>query len=83
MEKFESYFVTDGRGHHSTRGGIVQIAPRRGVGEKQVVANELHEHVGVAIGKTHPRTDSLDNLDPHFRVIAGMALTDVVEETAK
>ena len=79
-EQVEALAVSDRPGHRADRGRVVEIAPCRKVGQKEVVANEVYERVDVFAGESHPDGDAFDDVHSGVGVIPGRAFADVVEE---
>ena len=60
--------------------GIVEVAPGCGVGQQEVVADEVHQDGDVVLVETHPRADAIDHFDADRGVVAREPLADVVQE---
>ena len=81
VQQVEPLGVTDGAAEPGDRALVGQVAARRGVGEQQVVAHEPRQQLGAVLVEADaaPRPSRAD-LDPDHRVVAVLALADVVEQ---
>ena len=74
--------VAGGPGHAGDGGRVIEVAAGGGVGQQEVVAHEVDEHVDVVGREAHPGGNALDDLHADLGVVAGEALADVVEQRA-
>ena len=74
--------VADGLSDTGDGGGIVEVTSGGGVGQQEVLTNEVDQHGDVGRSETHARGDAVDDLNTDRGVIAREALTDVVQEGA-
>ncbi len=81
-EQVERQSVADGAGDAGDRGGIVEVAPRGRVGQQEMMAHEVDQHVDVGGREPHARGDVLDDLHADGGVVAGITLADVVQKRA-
>ena len=72
--------VADLVGEAADRAVVAEVASGRGVGEQQVVAHHPRQLVGPGFVEADADRDRARDLDPHDRVVAGLALGDVVEQ---
>ena len=72
------------RGFGDVGDGVVvgEVAAGGHVGQQQVVADHLLEHLGVAFGEAHAGAHDRHLLDADVDVVARVALADVVQEGA-
>ena len=64
------------------RGGIVEIATRGGVGQKEVMAHQVDQYLDVGCREAHAGRDLADDLHAHRRVVTRKAFADVVQQGA-
>ncbi len=71
-----------GIGDDLDRHRVVQVATGRGVGQQQVVRGERGDGLDVVVGEPHPAGDLASVLGADERVVAWVALADVVQQRA-
>ena len=72
----------DAVGDEADRALVGQVAPRRHLGQQEVVAHHVLEDGDVVDDEPHPLADRAHDPDADLGVIARIALPDVVEEHA-
>ena len=69
---------------HALDGGrVVDVAPGGHVGQQQVVAAQGDQHLGVVLVEAHTGPDVGQQAHAVLRVVAGLALADVVEQACQ
>ena len=70
----------NGLGHTGDGGVVAQVAPCGDVGQEEVQADEGSEDLDVPRRQPHAMSDAVNELDADQRVVAGIALSEVVEQ---
>ena len=81
-EQVEGEPVAAGAGNVGDRGGIVEVATRRRIGQQEMVAHQVDEDVDIGGRKSHTCRHGADHLDADGGVVAGEPFADVVQQGA-
>jgi hypothetical protein len=79
-QQFEGDRRTHGGGHGGDGGVVGQVAPGGHVGQQQVMAHHVDQHVDVVGRQPHARPQVAHHHHADVGVITGSPLADVVEE---
>ena len=80
MEQLETFDGLDCRGHLLDRCLVGEVAPKRVIGEEQMVLDHRHEGVDVARREPEPGGELAHDRHAGLGVIARISLADVVEQ---
>ena len=83
MQQVEHFDGADALGDVRERRAVGEITPHGDIGEQEVVLDHRDQHVGVGEPDAEPVTEAADDLHAGLRVIALVALADVVEQGAE